>query len=50
FDDYIYKERHQIECFFSKIKFFRRLFSRFEKTMRNFLSMLNFVGACIWLR
>jgi len=50
YDRNIYKERHVIECFFSKIKYFRRVFSRFDKSMRNFASFLAFVGSCIWLR
>jgi transposase len=50
YDKHIYKERHIIECFFSKIKYFRRIFSRFDKSARNFLAFLSFVGACIWLR
>ncbi|MCX5924809.1 MAG: IS5/IS1182 family transposase, partial [Candidatus Dependentiae bacterium] len=39
-----------VECCFSKMKQFRRIFSRFDKTKRNFLSFLSFVGACLWLR
>ncbi|MDX2050059.1 MAG: IS5/IS1182 family transposase, partial [Rickettsiaceae bacterium] len=39
-----------VECFFSKIKYFRRIFSRFDKTVKNFMGFLNFVGALIWLR
>lgn len=50
YDEYIYKERHVVECFFSKIKYFRRIFSRFDKSARNFAAFLSFVGACIWLR
>jgi transposase len=50
YDEDIYKERHLIECFFSKIKYFRRIFSRFDKSARNFAAFLAFVGACIWLR
>ncbi len=50
YDKHIYKERHAVECFFSKIKYFRRVFSRFDKSARNFASFLAFVGACIWLR
>lgn len=49
-DKHIYKERHLVECFFSKIKHFRRIFSRFDKSARNFVSFLSFVGAFIWLR
>ena len=46
YDKDIYKERHVIECFFEKIKHFRRVFSRFDKSIRNFASFLSFVGAC----
>jgi transposase len=50
YDEHIYKERHLIECFFSKIKYFRRVFSRFDKSARNFASFVAFVGALLWLR
>ncbi|MDR0773088.1 MAG: IS5/IS1182 family transposase, partial [Wolbachia pipientis] len=38
-----------IECFFGKIKNFRRIFSRFDKTAEVFMGFLNFVGSLIWL-
>jgi transposase len=50
YDKDIYKERHVVECYFSKMKQFRRVFSRFDKSIRNFNSFLCFVGAAIWLR
>ena len=50
FDKDIYKERHLIECFFSKIKQFPRVFSRFDKTIEAFIGFLSFAGALIWLR
>ena len=50
YDPYIYKERHLVECFFSKIKHFRRIFSRFDKSAISFLGFLYFVGSFIWLR
>ena len=49
-DKELYKERHLVECFFSKMKHFRRVFSRFDKSARNFHSFLSFVGAILWLR
>ena len=49
-DWFIYKERHLIECFFNKIKHYRRIFSRYEKTSRNYMGMLRFVSTLIWLR
>ena len=49
YDKHLYKERHLVECFFGKIKHFRRIFSRFDKTATVFMGFLNFVGALIWL-
>jgi transposase len=50
YDSHIYKERHLIECFFGKIKHFRRVFSRFDKMASSFLAFLHFVSVFIWLR
>lgn len=49
-DWFVYKERHLIECFFNKIKHYRRIFARYEKTARNYMGFLRFVSALIWLR
>lgn len=50
YDKHIYKERSLIENFFSKIKFYRRIFSRFDKSINSFYAFLYFVGAMIWLK
>jgi len=50
YDKHIYKERSLVECFFSKIKQFRRVFSRFDKDISSFMAFVCFVGAIIWLR
>lgn len=50
YDEYLYQERHAIECFFGKIKHFRRIFSRYDKSALSYLSFLHFVGALIWIR
>lgn len=50
YDKYLYQERHVIECFFGKIKHFRRIFSRYDKSALSYLSFLHFVGALIWIR
>jgi len=50
YDCFVYKERHLVECFFNKIKHYRRIFSRFEKMARNSMGFLRFVSALIWLR
>ena len=49
YDRYAYRERHLIECLFSRLKQFRRIATRYEKLVRNFMSMLNLASAYIWL-
>jgi transposase len=49
-DSHIYKSRHLVECFMSKIKHYRRIFSRFEKYATRYMSFLSFASALIWLR
>lgn len=49
-DWFVYKERHLIECFFNKIKHYRRIFSRYEKMAKNYMGFIRFVSALIWLR
>ncbi len=50
YDHHLYKERHLIECFFNKIKHFRRIFSRFDKLDSRYLGFLSFAATLIWLR
>ena len=50
YDKHLYKERHLIEGFIGKLKTFRRIFSRFDKLARNYLSFLHFASTLIWLR
>lgn len=50
YDTHIYKERHAIECFFGKMKNYRHVAFRFDKSIRSFVSFISFVGVCIWLR
>ena len=42
-----YKKRHQAESFVNKIKYYRRIFSRFEKLAKRYLGLLSFVGRLI---
>jgi transposase len=39
-DWYIYKERHLIECFFNKLKHFRRVATRYDKLATSFLAFV----------
>lgn len=50
YDQWLYRERHLVECFINKIKHFRRVFSRFDKLAKRYLGFLQFVSALIWLR
>ena len=50
YDKELYKARYLIENFFSKVKHFRRIFSRFDKSLRNYASFLAFAGTILWLR
>ncbi len=46
----LYKERHQVECFFNKLKRFRRIALRCEKTVTAFMGFVHLACAMIWLR
>ena len=50
YDRHLYRERHLIECFIGKIKHYRRIFTRFEKLSKNYLSFIHLVSSLIWLR
>ena len=50
YDIHLSKERHLVECFINKIKWYRRIFARFDKLAKRFLGFLSFVSALIWLR
>ena len=47
YDGHLCKERHLIECFFNKIKHYRRLFSRFDKLDQRLLGFPSLAGALI---
>jgi transposase len=49
-DTHIYKERHLVECCFNKLKHFRRIATRYEKTARNFIAMILAAAIVLWLR
>ena len=49
-DKHIYKERHLVECCFNKLKHFRRVATRYEKTARNFLAIITIAAIALWLR
>ena len=48
-DWYLYKERHLIECFFQKIKWFRRIATRYDKLDTSFLAFVHLAAIAILL-
>lgn len=49
-DRHLYAQRHLIECCFSKLKQFRRVATRYEKTARNYLAVVTLAATILWLR
>ncbi len=49
FDRDTYQARHLIENFFAKLKQFRAIATRYDKTARNFLAAIHLAAAVIWL-
>jgi len=49
-DEHLYTERHLIENQIGKLKHFRRVFSRFDKLAKNYLSFIYLASTVIWLR
>ena len=49
YDKELYKARHSIENFFEKLKQYRAIATRYDKTARNFLAAVYLVAAAIWL-
>jgi len=48
-DRALYKERHLVECFFNRIKRFRRIALRCEKTVSSFGAFVHLACAMAWL-
>jgi transposase len=49
-DKHLYAQRHLVECCFSKLKQFRRVATRFEKTARNYCAVVTLAAIVLWLR
>ena len=49
YDRDLYKARHLIENFFAKLKQFRAIATRYDKTARNFLAAVHLASSLIWL-
>jgi transposase len=45
-----FRERNLIERFFSKLKHFRRVATRYDRLAANFLAMVQLASLRLWLR
>jgi putative transposase len=45
-----YKERNRIERFFNKLKRFRRVATRYDKLLANFIGFVKLAAIAIWLK
>jgi len=50
FDKVLYRERNLIERMFNKLKNFRRVATRYEKTAAAYLAFVVVAGICLWLK
>jgi transposase len=49
-DKHLYAQRYLVECCFNKLKQFRRVATRFEKTARNYRAVVTIAAIVLWLR
>jgi len=49
-DKAAYKGRHLVECCFSKLKQFRRVATRYEKTAKNYLAVVTIAAIVLGIR
>ena len=46
----LYRQRYLVECFFHELKRFRAIGTRYDKTARNYLALVQLACAWIWLK
>ncbi len=49
-DRWLYKKRHLVECFFQKIKQFRRVATRYDKLASRFFAFVLLAAICILVK
>jgi len=50
YDGELYKERNLVERMFNKLKHFRRIATRYDKTALSFMAFLNLAAIYLWLK
>jgi transposase len=49
FDRQVYRQRFRVECFFQRLKRFRRIGTRYDKRATNFLGMILLAAIALWV-
>ena len=49
-DKHLYAQRYLVECCFAKLKQFRRVATRYEKTARNYRAVVTLAAIILWMR
>ncbi|SHM36990.1 Transposase DDE domain-containing protein, partial [Paracoccus solventivorans] len=49
-DPVLYRQRNLVERFFSKLKQFRKIATRYEKTAQNYLAAVLMACSRLWMR
>ena len=50
YDAVLYKERNRVERFFSRIKHFRRIATRYDKLASTFMGFVTLAAIMLWLK
>ncbi len=50
YDEDLYKERNLVERFFNKLKHFRRVATRYDKLLANFVGFVKLAAIALWLK
>ena len=50
YDENLYADRNKIERFFNRLKGYRRVATRYDKTASSFLAFIHLACTLIWLR
>ena len=50
FSSFLYRYRNLVERFFNKLKHFRAVATRYDKTAENYLASVKLASARIWMR
>ena len=49
YDKDLYKAHHLVENFFARLKQYRAIATRYDKTARNFLGAIHLAASMVWL-